>query len=108
MSVGPHTQKDEIEDGESCRIFANEMLNELVLVLLCELLEINGCLFEEAIGDRMDVFFRDRNFGIKLSFGEVVVRIGVIGWDNAFIDIKNVPKIANTFTSDFTFYYLDH
>jgi len=87
VSIGSHSEKDQIEDGEASRLLLREFVDELLFVSIGELLQV----VEMRRIDGMNVMCRDRDFGKQMGGARQVVGIGVIKGYYTLIDIEDLP-----------------
>jgi hypothetical protein len=87
VAVGADAEEDEVKYGEARRGLLCELSNELLLVCVCELLEV----VEQIRVDRVDVLARDGHLRVERACGEGVVRVGVVERNDALVGIEYVP-----------------
>lgn len=87
MAVGAHAEQDEVEDGEARGVFIRELADELLLVRVRKLVEV----VEQARVNRVDVLRWDGHLGEELVRAELVIRVWVVEWHDAFVRVEDMP-----------------
>lgn len=91
MSVGSHTEEDEVEYGEAGGVFGGEGFYEDGFVVVCEFFDV----VEEIGVDSVDVLGRERNFREEFPFAVGVVGVFVVEGDDSFIGEVDLPVYSS-------------
>lgn len=87
VSVGSHSEEDDIEDGEAGGVLLGELVDELFLIGVGELFDVGG----EGVIDGVDVLGGDGDFAEELGDAETVVGVFVVEGDDSFVCVVYLP-----------------